>query len=70
MRPRIAAAALPVNNSGPGYLGESLYVNTATGLPVEIAYVSQDSQSTTASFGHWGHVVAVNPPSAAKVVQP
>ena len=58
----------PVNNSGPGFLGESLYVNTATGLPVGITYLSQDSQSVTASFGHWGHVAAVNPPPASKVV--
>jgi hypothetical protein len=58
----------PVNNSGPGYLGESLYVNTATGLPVGIDYVSQDSQSVTASFGHWGTAGIVSPPSASKVV--
>jgi hypothetical protein len=60
----------PVNNSGPGFLGESLYVNTATGLPVGINYVSQDNQPVTASFGHWGHVAAVNPPPSSKVVQP
>jgi hypothetical protein len=60
----------PVNNSTPGYLGESLYVNTATALPVEIKYVSQDSQPVTASFGHWGTAGVVNPPPAAKVVQP
>jgi hypothetical protein len=58
----------PVNNSGAGYLGESLYVDTATGLPLGIDYVSQDSQSVTASFGHWGMVAAVSPPPAAKVV--
>lgn len=57
----------PVNNSGPGFLGESLYVSTATGLPVGITYVSQDSQSITASFGHWGAATVTAPP-AAKVV--
>lgn len=58
----------PVNKSGPGFLGESLNVSTATGLPVGIKYVSQDSQSVTASFGHWGTAAAVTAPPAAKVV--
>jgi hypothetical protein len=58
----------PVNNSGAGFLGESLYVSTATGLPVGINYVSQDNQPVSASFGHWGQVAAVNPPPASKVV--
>jgi hypothetical protein len=57
----------PVNNSGPGFLGSSLYVNTATGLPVGIHYVSQDSQSVTASFGHWGAATVTAPP-ASKVI--
>ena len=64
------ALVAPVNNSGPGYLGETLYVNTATGLPVGIDYVSQDSQSVTASFGHWDTTGGVGPPPASKVVQP
>jgi hypothetical protein len=58
----------PVNNSGPGFLGEALYVDTATGLPVGINYVSQDSQKVTATFGHWGTAGAVSPPPASKVV--
>jgi hypothetical protein len=56
----------PVNNSGPGYLGESLYVNPS-GLPVKITYVSQDSQSVVSVFGHWGGVATVAPP-ASKVI--
>jgi hypothetical protein len=59
----------PVNNSGPGYLGESLYVNESTGEPVEIRYVSQDSQQVTANFGNWNHVGVLTGPPAAKVVQ-
>ena len=60
----------PANNANGGYLGESLYVATATGLPVAIHYLSQDSQAVATSFGHWGKAGAVNPPPAAKVVQP
>ncbi|HEY1626843.1 MAG TPA: hypothetical protein VGG16_23910 [Streptosporangiaceae bacterium] len=60
----------PVNNSAPGFLGESLYVNTATGLPVGINYVSQDSQSVTSTFGHWATAATVTAPPASKVVQP
>jgi hypothetical protein len=58
----------PANNSNGGYLGESLYVATATGLPVGIHYVSQDSQAVATSFGHWGKAGAVSPPPASKVV--
>jgi hypothetical protein len=57
----------PVNNSGPGYLGESLYVNSS-GLPVKIQYVSQDNQSVVSAFGHWGGVATVAP-SASKVIR-
>jgi hypothetical protein len=57
----------PVNNSGVGYLGQSLYVSTATDLPVWIDYVAQDKQSVTATFGHWGQA-SVTPPPASKVV--
>jgi|GEM_PF-4341470 len=65
---RCTVLIAPVNNSGPGFLGESLYVATATGLPVGITYLSQDSQSVTASFGHWGTAGPVSPPPAAKIV--
>jgi len=60
----------PVNNSGPGFLGESLYVDAANSLPIRISYLSQDSQSVTSSFGHWGTAGAVSPPPSSKVVQP
>jgi hypothetical protein len=58
----------PANKTGPGYLGESIYVNAATGLPVQIRYVSQDSQRVTSNFGSWGRIGAVTPPPAAKVI--
>jgi hypothetical protein len=57
----------PVNNSGPGYLGENLYVNSFS-EPVQIKYVSQDTQSVVASFGHWGGVPAEILPAASKIV--
>jgi hypothetical protein len=57
----------PVNNSGPGYLGENLYVN-AIGQPTQIKYVSQDTQSVVASFGHWGGVPVEVLPAAPKIV--
>jgi hypothetical protein len=58
----------PVNNSGPDYLGENLYVNAATGLPVRIQYVSQDGQPVASIFGNWGRVITITPPPASKVV--
>jgi hypothetical protein len=58
----------PANNSGPDFLGESVYVNSV-GLPVQIRYVSQDSQQVSASFGHWGTIPALTPPASKIVVQ-
>jgi hypothetical protein len=58
----------PVNKSGVGYLGESMYVNPSTGLPAEIKYVSQDSQQVSSSFGDWNHTPEVTAPPASKVV--
>jgi hypothetical protein len=65
---RCTVLIAPVNNSGPGFLGESLYVNTATGVPVGINYVSQDNQPVTSAFGHWGTAARVTAPPASKVV--
>jgi hypothetical protein len=59
----------PANNSGPGYLGESLYVNPF-GQPVQIRYASQDSQSVVASFGHWDAIPTLTPPASKVIVQP
>jgi hypothetical protein len=66
-RERYAVLTDPVNNSGPGYLGQSLYVDSA-GQPFQIRYVSQDGQPVMASFGHWGEVPVVTLPPASKVV--
>lgn len=47
-----------------------LYVNTATGLPVQIGYYYQTNhkQNLTTFFGNWGHPAAVTAPPAARVV--
>jgi hypothetical protein len=47
-----------------------LYVDTATGLPLQIGYYypSTHSVHVTSFFGNWGHAPAVTAPPASKVV--
>jgi hypothetical protein len=47
-----------------------LYVDTATGLPVQIGYYYQTDhkQNVETFFGNWGHAPAITPPPAAKIV--
>jgi outer membrane lipoprotein-sorting protein len=57
----------------PGVVGSTtqwLYVNTATGLPVQIGYYYQTDhkQNVTSFFGSWGHAAAVTPPPVSEVV--
>jgi hypothetical protein len=49
---------------------EWLYVDTATGLPVQIGYYYETTHSehVTALFSDWGHAGSVTAPPASKVV--
>jgi hypothetical protein len=49
-------------------LPETLYVNTATGLPVAIRYASEDGTSASTTFGSWSRTRTVTPPPASRVV--
>jgi hypothetical protein len=51
--------------SKPFSLTEYLYVDTATGLPLQVGY---GTLGVTSFFGNWGHVAAVTPPPASEVV--
>jgi hypothetical protein len=57
----------PASQNSP-FTTQWLYVDTATGLPLQIGYQSDGRQHVTAFFGNWGHVTAVTAPPASKVV--
>jgi hypothetical protein len=56
--------------SDPDLTTQWLYVNTGTGLPVQIGnyYPVDHKQQVTSFFGSWGHAAAVTAPPASKVV--
>jgi hypothetical protein len=64
----VACTVLTQPGSGGLYTPETLYVNTATGLPVEVQYQSQDGQAIATKFSSWGHTSTVTAPPASKVV--
>jgi hypothetical protein len=59
----------PPGKGGVQFDTDYLYVDTATGLPLQIGYRGAEGLEHVWSFlGNWGHVAAVNPPPASEVV--
>jgi hypothetical protein len=51
----------PADANG-NYPAETLYVNTATGLPAKVGYASQDGSSITTKFAAWSRTTPISAP--------